>query len=54
MLLVLKALIPNDLRLSLDEIGLPAEDAYYTLALSLYNPFWIQFYLVSFGVAHYN
>ena len=36
--LVLKALIPNDRCLSREEIGLPAEVAYYTRALSLYNP----------------
>jgi len=45
--LVLKALIPNDRCLSREEIGLPAEVAYYTRALSLYNPFGNKFFTCS-------
>ena len=54
MLLVLKALIPNDRSLSREEIGLPAEVAYYTRALSLYNPFRNSFFTCSRRAAHYT
>ena len=54
MLLVLKALIPNDRSLSREESGLPAEVAYYTRALSLYNPFGNNFLIVPGKAAHYT
>ena len=43
----MRALIPNDRCLSREEIGLQAEDAYYTRALSLYNPFGNNFFACS-------
>jgi len=53
-LLVLKALIPNDRSLSREESSLPAEVAYYTRALSLYNPLETIFLLVPARAAHYT